>query len=347
MTEKITSLSTTVFGTPWPQNTREGLEALAERAGPAEELAQLAFKDKQRAAWEAVQRGLFNLPLNRISTGQLPPRARQSPYYRGDILSLGLRDIFWDHEDANLERLTAPDRLTGKDALVYLEKEFRRRSVFDHPMFTYFAEAPFSEAQLREAVVSYLQSVMLRLRTIHRYIAMVLLPLDFEDAVNLSPLVIDELGDGTPARAHANLCAADLQRWKAEVNWTAPVQNIEMLAMLNWNQRTVTHPDSLWRLAAIFCIEWNSYLELRAALLAFRKRGVSDEMMDVLVQHGDGDPYDKDGHVLVVCREMEKRLVKPEDTDLVLTAIAKHQGYYNAFTEIEFVKHRARIEAVK
>jgi hypothetical protein len=347
MHDKLDSLVKTVFAGPWPLETRDALKALNERSGPAEELAKLAFKDKHRPAWEAVQRGLFELPINQASTGQLPFRARSSPYFRGDLLSMGLREIFWDHEDAYLERVTASERVTGKKAVEYLEAEFRRRSVFDHPLFQYFAEEPFTENQVRAAVVSYLHSVLLRLRTIHRYIASVILPMDFEDAVNMAPLVIDELGEKHPSDAHANRCAADLKRWDAEVNWTEPVKNIDMLAMLNWNQRTVTHRDALWRITGIFCIEWNSYLELRSALLAFRKRGVPDAKMDVLVQHGDGDPYDKDGHVLVVCNEMAKRLQTPEDTDLVLTGIAKHQGYYNAFTELEFVKHRQRIEAAR
>jgi hypothetical protein len=118
-----------------------------------------------------------------------------------------------------------------------------------------------------------------------------------------------------------------------------------MKAMLNWNLRTVTHPNSLWSYCGIFCVEWNSYLELRAALLALRKRGVPDEMMEVLVQHGDGDPYDQDGHALLVRQELGRRIETPEDCELVYTGLAYHQSLYHAFFEGEHAKLRAQVEA--
>src|SRR5262249_36188627 len=158
--------------------------------------------------------------------------------------------------------------LTGDRAGAFLEAEFRKRSVQHHPLFEYLATAELTEEEERVAVLAYLQSVMVRIRTVHRSIMLVNLPLDFQDAVTLGKLVIDEFGQGELARAHAQLTAIDIEGWGGKVDWNAPVRSVEMKAMLNWNLRTVTHPDSLWSYCGIFCIEWNSYLELRAALMA-------------------------------------------------------------------------------
>ena len=146
-------------------------------------------------------------------------------------------------------------------------------------------------------MLSYLHSVMVRIRTVHRSIMLVQIPMEFHDCIKVAPLVIDELGawraQRTPTRSRPCI---DIEKWGDKVDWHAPVTSVEMKAMLNWNLRTVTHPDSLWSFTGIFCVEWNSYLELRAALLAMRKRGISDDKMSVLVTHGEGDPYDTDEH---------------------------------------------------
>lgn len=341
---EINSLADQVFNREHPDDPREQIRILAEVAPLAEELGELAFAEKNKDAWKRVQDGIFDFPRFAVSSGK-EVTSRRRPFIRGDLLSSGICDIIWDIEEKNLPPLEPPEPLTGEKAGEFLEAEFRKRSVRHHPLFEYVAETDFTPEQERAAVLAYLHSVMVRIRTVHRAIMLVQLPMEFHDCIKLSKLVVDELGEGELAKAHAQRTAVDIEKWGDTVDWHAPVDSTEMKAMLNWNLRTVTHPDSLWSYCGIFCVEWNSYLELRAALLALRKRGIPDEKMEVLVQHGDGDPYDQDGHALLVRQELGRRIETPEDCALVYTGLAYHQGLYHSFFEGEYAKLRASVEA--
>jgi hypothetical protein len=344
--QELKALADRTFDTTSTQGlgTRDQVRILAERAPLAEQLATLAFRDKNQAAWRLVQNGIFSLPMFKVTSGRSID-SRHRPFFRGDLVSAGIRDIVWEVEEKNLPRLEPPQPLVGEKAGEFIEAEFRRRSVQHHPMFQYLAETPMSQTQERAAVLSYLHSVMVRIRTVHRSIMLVQIPMEFHDCIKIAKLVVDELGSGELSQAHAQKTAVDIEKWGDTVDWHAPVESTEMKAMLNWNLRTVTHPDQLWSFAGIFCVEWNSYLELRAALLALRKRGISDSKMEVLVQHGDGDPYDRDMHALLVRQELGRRIEKPEDCATVFTGIAYHQGLYHSFFEGEFAKLRRNVEA--
>lgn len=335
-------LAAAVFDRPHPEDPREQIRALQEVAPLAEELANYAFRDKDKTAWRLVQDGIFGLPIFRVTSGQHVSRRR--PMIRGDVLSSGICDIVWDVEEKNLPRLTPPEPLTGEKAGEFLEAEFRKRNVRNHPMFEFLATAKLTEEQERAAVLAYLHSIMVRIRTVHRSIMLVCLPLDFHDAVKMGKLVMDELGHGDINRAHAQLTAVCIEQWGGSVDWHAPVPSTEMKAMLNWNLRTVTHPDQVWAFCGIFCVEWNSYLELRAALLALRARGVPDSKMEVLVLHGDGDPYDRDQHALLVRKELGSRIKTPEDCALIYSGLAYHQSLYHGFFDGEYAKLRAAVE---
>jgi hypothetical protein len=324
-------------------DAREQVRVLNQRAPLAEELATLAFKDKDKTAWRLLQNGVFSLPMFKVTSGRTVD-SRRRPFFRGDLVSAGIRDIVWEVEERNLPRMTPPQPLTGEQAAVFIEQEFRKRSVLHHPLFQYLAETKLSPAQERAAVLSYLHSVMVRIRTVHRSIMLVQIPMEFHDCIKVANLVIDELGEGELNKAHAQKTVLDIEKWGDKVDWHAPVQSTEMKAMLNWNLRTVTHPDSLWAFTGIFCVEWNSYLELRAALLALRKRGIPDSKMDVLVTHGEGDPYDVDKHAYTVRQELGRRIEKAADCEQVFTGIAYHQGLYHSFFEGEFENLRRSVE---
>ena len=340
----LEQLAARIFNREHPEEPREQIKTLHEVAPLAEELATAAFRDRDRTAWRLVTEGVFDLPIFKVTSG-IKSASRRRPMIRGDILAAGIRDIVWDVEEKNLPRLTPPQPLTGEKAGEFLEAEFRKRNVQSHPLFEYLATAKLTEEQERQAVLAYLNSVMVRIRTVHRSIMLVCLPLDFHDAVTLSRLVIDEMGHGELHRAHAQMTALDIEKWGDKVDWHAPVDSTEMKAMLNWNLRTVTHPDSLWSYCGIFCVEWNSYLELRAALLALRRRGIPDSKMEVLVQHGDGDPYDKDQHALLVRQGLGSRIKTPQDCELIYSGLAYHQSLYHGFFEVEYAKLRAKVGA--
>jgi hypothetical protein len=339
----LEQLAARIFRRSHPEEPREQIRTLHEVAPLVEELATYAFRDRDRTAWTLVTEGVFNLPIFKVTSG-VKSDSRRRPFIRGDILAAGIRDIVWDVEEKNLPRLTPPEPLTGEKAGEFLEAEFRKRNVQNHPMFEFLATATLTPEQERAAVLAYLHSVMVRIRTVHRSIMLVCLPLDFHDAVKLGRLVIDELGHGELHRAHAQMTAQDIEKFGDKVDWHAPVESTEMKAMLNWNLRTVTHPDLLWSYCGIFCVEWNSYLELRAALLALRRRGIPDSKMEVLVQHGDGDPYDRDQHALLVRQELGKRVKTPEDCELMYSGLAYHQSLYHGFFEVEYAKLRAKVE---
>ena len=343
--QELTALAHKVFADPPSSaSTREQVQALSERAPGAHELATLAFQDKNATAWRLVQNGIFGLPMFKVTSGRTVENRRR-PFFRGDLVSAGIRDIVWEVEEQNVPRLEPPQPLVGERAAEFIEAEFRRRSVQHHPMFQYLAETPMTPAQERAAALAYLHSVMVRIRTVHRSIMLVQIPMEFHDCIKLSKLVIDELGSGELNQAHAQRTALDIERWGDKVDWHAPVDSVEMRAMLNWNLRTVTHPDSLWSFTGIFCVEWNSYLELRAALLALRKRGIPDAKMDVLVEHGEGEPYDRDKHAFLVRQELGRRIETPADCVQVYSGIAYHQGLYHAFFEGEFAKLRQSVES--
>jgi hypothetical protein len=344
--KELTALAERVFDNPntASMSPREQARALNERAPYAEELATLAFKDKNKEAWRLLQNGVFNLPMFKVTSG-MTITDRRRPFFRGDLVSAGIRDIVWGVEEDNLPRLTPPTPLVGEPAAEFIEAEFRKFSVQHHPLFQYLADTKMTPAQERAAVLAYLHSVMVRIRTVHRSIMLVQLPMEFHDCVKLAILLVDELGGGEIEKAHAMKTAIDIEKWGDTVNWHAPVESTEMKAMLNWNLRTVTHPDSLWSFTGIFCVEWNSYLELRAALLALRKRGIGDDKMEVLVSHGEGHPYDVDKHAYTVRQELGRRIEKPEDAALVYTGIGYHQGLYHAFFEGEFAKLRRAVES--
>jgi heme oxygenase-like protein len=343
--QELTALAATVFESNSTQaaNTTEQVRMLHERAPLAAELATLAFKDKNQTAWRLVQNGIFGLPMFKVTSGRTIDNRRR-PFFRGDLVSAGIRDIVWEIEEQNVPRIEPPKPLTGEAAAEHIEAEFRRRSVQHHPMFQYLADTKMSPTQERAAVLAYLNSVMVRIRTVHRSIMLVQIPMEFHDCIKISKLVVDELGSGELERAHAQKTARDIERWGSTVDWHAPVESVEMKAMLNWNLRTVTHPDSLWSFTGIFSVEWNSYLELRAAMLAMRKRGIPDAKMDVLVEHGEGEPYDKDRHAHLVREELGRRIETPADCTQVLSGIAYHQSLYHAFFEGEFAKLRRAVE---
>ena len=344
--QELVSLASKVFETSSIQSlsAREQSRVLNERAPLAEQLATLAFKDKNQTAWRLVQNGIFALPMFKVTSGVTIDN-RKRPFFRGDLVSAGIRDIVWEVEEQNVPQLTPPKPLVGEDAAMFIEEEFRKRSVQHHPIFQYLADTKMSPQQERAAVLAYLHSVMVRIRTVHRAIMLVQIPMEFHDCIKIAKLVIDELGDGVLDHAHAQRTALDIERWGDKVDWHAPVDSTEMKAMLNWNLRTVTHADTLWSFTGIFCVEWNSYLELRAALLALRKRGISDAKMDVLVEHGEGAPYDRDKHAYTVRQELGRRIETPTDCAMVYSGIAYHQALYHGFFEGEFAKLRRSVEA--
>lgn len=344
--QELTALADAVFETASVQNltTAEQVRVLHQRAPMAAELATLAFKDNNAHAWKLVQEGIFALPMFKVTSGRTVDSRRRA-FFRGDLVSAGIRDIVWEIQEQNIPRLEPPKPLTGEPAGEFIEAEFRRRSVQHHPLFQYLADTKMSPTQERAAALAYLHSVMVRIRTVHRSIMLVQIPMEFHDCLKISKLVVDELGGGNIEKAHAQLTARDIEKWGDKVDWHAPVDSTEMKAMLNWNLRTVTHPDSLWSFTGIFCVEWNSYLELRAAMLAFRKRGIADDKMKALVEHGEGEPYDKDRHAHTVREELGRRIETPADCGLVYSGIAYHQGLYHAFFEGEFAKLRRSVES--
>jgi hypothetical protein len=343
---ELVALAETVFESASLESldAAQQVRVLNQRAPVAEELATLAFKDKNKTAWRLVQDGIFSLPMFKVTSGRSID-SRRRPFFRGDLVSAGIRDIVWDIEERNLPRLEPPQPLTGEPAAVFIEGEFRKRSVMHHPLFQYLADTKMSPAQERAAVLSYLHSVMVRIRTVHRSIMLVQIPMEFHDCIKIAQLVLDELGEGELNEAHAQQTALDIESWGDKVDWHAPVKATEMKAMLNWNLRTVTHPDMLWSFTGIFCVEWNSYLELRAAMLALRKRGIADSKMRALVKHGEGDPYDVDKHAYLVRQELGRRIEKPADCAQVYTGIAYHQNLYHSFFEGEFQNLRRSVEA--
>lgn len=343
----VAELAKQVFDyNPVHESTGDAIRLLAQRAPAAQTLANLAFGDKDPMAWRALQRGIFNLPIFKVTSGRHADKVR--PFLRGDVYASGIRDLVWEIEEKHLPRLQPPrPGMTGEEVAALAEAEFRKRTVLNHPLFDYLGSADLDEQQLKTAVLAYLNSVMVRIRTVHRTIMLVLLPMEFPDCVALSPLMVDETGAGEIEKAHAQRTARDIERWGGTVDWHAPVESVEMMAMLNWNLRTVTHPHQVWSAAGIFCVEWNSYLELRGALLALRKRGVPDSMMDVLVVHGEGDPYDTDYHAKRVRDHIGRFITSDEDASIVLTAIARHQSLYHGFFDVEFAKLRAAVEGAK
>jgi len=344
--QNLAAVAATVFDTSTFESlsARQQARVLEERAPQVEELAKLAFGEKNHTAWRLIQNGVFSLPMFKVTSG-VAVNNRHRPFFRGDLVSAGIRDIVWDIEQQHVPKLTPPKPLVGEAAAEFIEAEFRKRSVMHHPIFQYLAETKLSKAQEKAAVLSYLHSVMVRIRTVHRSIMLVLIPMEFHDCIKLSPLVLDELGEGVLNDAHAQKTVLDIEKWGDKVDWHAPVTSTEMKAMLNWNLRTVTHPDTLLSFTGIFSVEWNSYLELRAALLAFRKRGIGDDMMSVLVTHGEGDPYDVDRHAHLVREELGRRIETPEDCAQVYSGIAYHQALYHGFFEGEFANLRRSVEA--
>lgn len=342
VTSDLEKLSEKVFSYSHPKTNREALTMLNERAQLAEELATIAFRDKDKQAWALVQNGIFSLPIFKVTSGRFADDFR--PFFRGDLVAAGIRDIIWEVEERCLDWIRPPrPGMPGEEVAALAEEDFRRRSVIKHPMFEFLATAKLTKEHERAAVLAYLNSVMVRIRTVHRTIMLVSLPLDFNDCIAVSPLVVDELGGGELEKAHAQRTARDIERWGGTVDWHAPVTSVEMRAMLNWNLRTVTHPHSVWAFAGIFCVEWNSYLELRGALLSLRRRGIPDSMMDVLVVHGDGHPYDTDEHAKRVREELGKKIKNDEHASIVLTAIARHQSLYHGFFDVEFEKLKASV----
>jgi hypothetical protein len=111
-------------------DAREQARTLAERAPIAEELATLAFAKKNATAWRLVQNGIFGLPMFKVTSGRVVGDRRR-PFFRGDIVSAGIRDIVWEVEEKNLPRLEPPKPLVGEAAAEFIEAEFRKRSVQD------------------------------------------------------------------------------------------------------------------------------------------------------------------------------------------------------------------------
>ncbi|MBA3502668.1 MAG: hypothetical protein H0T65_20065, partial [Deltaproteobacteria bacterium] len=202
--QELTALAQRVFETTSIQGlgTRDQVRVLAERAPLAEQLATLAFRDRNAPAWRLVQNGIFALPMFKVTSGRTID-SRNRPFFRGDLVSAGIRDIVWEVEEKNLPRLELPKPMVGEEAAIFIEGEFRRRSVQHHPMFQYIAETKMTEAQERAAALSYLHSVMVRIRTVHRSIMLVQIPMEFHDCIKISKLVVDELGEGTLEKAHA------------------------------------------------------------------------------------------------------------------------------------------------
>ena len=134
--ELVSPCATTVFETSSIESlsAREQARVLDERAPLAEELATLAFEDKNQTAWRFVQNGIFSLPMFKVTSG-LTINNRHRPFFRGDLVSAGIRDIVWDVEQRNLPRLEPPKPLVGEAAAEFIEGEFRKRSVLHHPMF--------------------------------------------------------------------------------------------------------------------------------------------------------------------------------------------------------------------
>ncbi|MDB4959318.1 MAG: hypothetical protein JWO36_6887 [Myxococcales bacterium] len=343
--QELTALADKVFASsPTVASASEQVRTLAERAPLAEELANLAFRDKNQTAWRLLQNGIFSLPMFKVTSGA-KINDRRRPFFRGDLVSAGIRDVVWEVEEKHVPKLQPPGPLTGEAAAEFIEAEFRKRSVQHHPLFAYLGDTKMNPSQERAAVLAYLHSVMVRIRTVHRSIMLVQLPMEFHDCIKLAILLVDELGGGELDKAHAQQTALDIEKWGDKVDWHAPVESTEMKAMLNWNLRTVTHADTLWSYTGIFCVEWNSYLELRAALLALRKRGIGDDKMKVLVSHGEGAPYDKDKHAFTVRQELGRRIETPADCAQVYAGIAYHQSLYHAFFEGEFAKLRRSVES--
>jgi hypothetical protein len=338
---QLEELARRVFDYTPAKTNVEAIAMLSERAPAAEELATRAYKDGDKTAWNLVAKGVFNLPMFKVSSGRHADDFR--PFLRGDLYAAGIRDLIWEVEERYIDWLKPPKPMVGEEAAAFIEAEFRKRSVLHHPYFEFLATAKLTKEQEVAAALAYLNSVMVRIRTVHRSIMLVQLPMEFHDCIKLAPLVVDELGGGILKKAHAQRTAIDIEKWGGKVDWHAPIDSVEMMAMLNWNLRTVTHPLQLWSFVGIFCVEWNSYLELRAGLLALRRRGVKDDMMEVLVVHGDGDPYDQDNHAKLVRDELGRRIKTPEDCALALSGIARHQGLYHGFFEGEFAKLRAAV----
>lgn len=55
-----------------------------------------------------------------------------------------------------------------------------------------------------------------------------------------------------------------------------------------------------------------------------RKRNVPDSLLDVLVVHDEGEPYDEHGHTPLIGQVLAKQLKTDEHLTILLTAIAKH-----------------------
>src|SRR4051794_13637265 len=118
----VEALAKKIFDYPTPKSTSHALQLLNERAAPAEELALAAFRDHDKAAWYAIQRGVFGLPIFKVTSGRQADRNR--PFIRGDLVAAGLRDLIWEIDEQHIEKLTPPKAMQGEEAAIFIEQEF-------------------------------------------------------------------------------------------------------------------------------------------------------------------------------------------------------------------------------
>ena len=90
----INQLADKVFLREHPIDPREQIRLLQEIAPLAEELGNLAFKERNKDAWTRVQNGIFDLPSFSVSSGK-KTESRRRPFIRGDLLASGICEIIW------------------------------------------------------------------------------------------------------------------------------------------------------------------------------------------------------------------------------------------------------------
>src|SRR5438477_7956292 len=120
--QHIERLARSVFEYTPQKSTVESIALLKERAPAAEELATLAFRDKDKAAWRALQHGVFHLPIFKVTSGRQADQYR--PFFRGDLYASGVRDLIWEIEEKHLEWQKPPrPGLRGEEVAALCEAD--------------------------------------------------------------------------------------------------------------------------------------------------------------------------------------------------------------------------------
>ena len=242
-----------------------------------EDLLHEAFRNKGQQTWRELQVLLFKMNLRMMDQGFGVGTARGENDW-------AMRNMIERIEQQYLSKEQVPSEIKNSDEfMVWLKERIASHRVNHSELFDLFDNDDLSDEDLRFFLANY----RVNMQRFHLHVAAYSLVVPFEMREELYENLHDEFGEGDFSKAHPNLFEPLMDHFGGAKEEDI---NPETCHLLNTKINLCWFADGLhYGLGGMGALELSIPLQQRRVLAHFRRRGLSEKLVEFFVVHCECD----------------------------------------------------------